>query len=172
MDVGDTQNFGLAKTDRLLKPADFSEVFGNTRLKVHTDHLIALIRLGALALDLNDDQPILTQNNQPNHSLPRVRLGLAVSKKKLKKAVDRNRLKRLIREQHRLQKHRLQSALTQHSLSELDLVLVCKRTPADMQLALHDEVGELFDKITRKINQLSQPRQPAALKPNQSKKNR
>ena len=35
----------LPKTDRLLKPNDFAQVFSNTRLKVHTDHLIALIGL-------------------------------------------------------------------------------------------------------------------------------
>lgn len=46
------------------------------------------------------------------------RLGTAVAKKILKRAVDRNRVKRLIRESFRLK---------QHDLAGLDLVVMCAR---------------------------------------------
>lgn len=46
------------------------------------------------------------------------RLGTAVAKKVLKRAVDRNRVKRLVRESFRLK---------QHDLAGLDLVVMCAR---------------------------------------------
>lgn len=47
-----------------------------------------------------------------------VRLGLAIAKKCARRAVDRNRLKRLVRESFRTQRL---------SLSGLDLVVMCRR---------------------------------------------
>jgi ribonuclease P protein component len=49
---------------------------------------------------------------------PDARLGTAVAKKILRRAVDRNRVKRLIRESFRLR---------QHDLAGLDLVVMCAR---------------------------------------------
>ncbi len=147
----------LPKTDRLLKPTDFAQVFSNTRLKVHTDHLIALIGLTQIAVAVDETAALSAPDPKPNQ----VRLGLAVSKKKLKKAVDRNRLKRLIREQHRLQKDHLAQILRQHNLGDLDLVLVCKRTPVDMHGALFAESSELYIKLARKLVQINQPVKPA-----------
>ena len=148
----------LPKTDRLLKPNDFAQVFSNTRLKVHTDHLIALI---GLSKPVGDDaigaDVLCAADPKPN----RVRLGLAVSKKKLKKAVDRNRLKRLIREQHRLQKGHLAQILRKQGLGDLDLVLVCKRTPPEKQEALFAESGELYGKLARKLIEINQSVKPA-----------
>ena len=144
----------LPKTDRLLKPSDFAQVFANTRLKVHTDHLIALIHLSG---HMSDKKHALGEDQPSN----RVRLGLAVSKKRLKKAVDRNRLKRLIREQHRLKKNQLAQILCQHDLGGLDLVLVCKRTPSDLKGALSAETVELYDKLARKLVQINQANKPA-----------
>jgi ribonuclease P protein component len=54
---------------------------------------------------------------RPN-GLPHARLGLAVSKKNSRRAVDRNRIKRVIRESFRIHQHRL---------SGLDLVVVTRR---------------------------------------------
>ncbi|MCX7121941.1 MAG: ribonuclease P protein component [Gammaproteobacteria bacterium] len=59
-----------------------------------------------------------------DHDYPR--LGMVISKKNCRRAVDRNRLKRLIREQFRLR---------QHDLSNLDVVVLLK-----------SPVGKLSDK--------------------------
>lgn len=80
---------------RLLKPAEYSRVFKNPVRS--SDRLLTILAI-------------------PNE-LSHARLGLAISKKNAKRAVDRNRIKRLIRESFRLK------------LSELpaiDLVVMAK----------------------------------------------
>jgi ribonuclease P protein component len=54
---------------------------------------------------------------------PPMRIAISVPKRKVKNAVDRNRIKRLIREAFRLQKHTLTTVLTDKN-SSLDMLLV------------------------------------------------
>lgn len=106
------------KYHRLLTPADFKAVFDSPIKKVHTLHLLAFIGQG---------QGLSA------------RLGLAITKKKLKKAVDRNRLKRLCRENFR---HR------QTSWMVIDVVVIVKAGyPREFDIAT--EVAELFNKINK-----------------------
>lgn len=56
---------------------------------------------------------VLARKNELQHA----RLGLAISKKCAKKAVDRNRIKRLFRESFRL---------NQHTLPNVDIIAMCK----------------------------------------------
>lgn len=73
---------------RLLKAAEFSRVFNNAHRS--SDRLLT----------------ILAVNNDLEHP----RLGLAISKKNAKRAVDRNRIKRIIRESFRLHQADLPAA--------------------------------------------------------------
>lgn len=61
----------------------------------------------------NQYMTILATENQLNHP----RLGLAISKKCARKAVDRNRIKRLVRESFRQ---------NQSTLPAIDLVVMCR----------------------------------------------
>lgn len=85
----------FSKTQRLLKPADFKRVF-EQRQSAHNAHF------GVYAANNEIGQP---------------RVGLVVSKKVSKKAVIRNRIKRQIRENFRLQ---------QDMLGAIDFVVVAK----------------------------------------------
>lgn len=76
------------KRARLQKPAEFSRVF-NKALR-SSDHLLTVLAA-------------LNTQGYP-------RLGLAISKKVAKRAVDRNRIKRIIRESFRLNQSNLPSA--------------------------------------------------------------
>ncbi|WP_260293413.1 ribonuclease P protein component [Sedimenticola hydrogenitrophicus] len=87
-------SFGRAL--RLLKPVEFKRVFQNSRRS--SDRCFTVLFL---------------PNDRPD-----ARLGTAVAKKILRRAVDRNRVKRLIRESFRLR---------QHDLAGLDLVVMCAR---------------------------------------------
>jgi len=93
---------------RLLKPDEFSRVFKNPVRS--SDRFFT----------------ILAVSSETTHA----RLGLAISKKNAKRAVDRNRIKRLIRESFRL---------TQLSLPAIDLVVMAKPVTksADNQQIFH-----------------------------------
>lgn len=80
----------------MLKAADFQTVFKQARFKVSSQHLLVL------AVE--------------NH-LPFPRLGLVIAKKNIATAVQRNRVKRLLRESFRQ---------NQHLLAGLDIVILAR----------------------------------------------
>ncbi|MGH8559337.1 MAG: ribonuclease P protein component [Methylococcales bacterium] len=63
------------------------------------------------------------------------RLGLAISKKKIPKAVQRNRLKRRLRESFRL---------NQEHISSVDIVILVKKYLPNLSRAAHDEIQSLL----------------------------
>lgn len=77
---------GFSKKMRLLTAADFKRVFDAPDQR-SVDHLFTL----------------LVRKNNLGYS----RLGMAITKKRLKRAVDRNRTKRIIRETFRSQQNKL-----------------------------------------------------------------
>ena len=102
--IGQTGDF--ARDKRLLKPGDFKRVFDQA------------VRSG---------DAFLTVFARPN-SLGVARLGLAISKKQLKLAVDRNRIKRLVRESFRRHQTRLRG---------LDIVVMARagiKTQSNQQI--------------------------------------
>ncbi len=80
--------FGFGRDARLLKPAEFKRVFDNTGWRGSTPHLL-----------------VLASSNQQQNA----RLGFVLAKKQIRHAVDRNRVKRLIRESFRHHQHELES---------------------------------------------------------------
>lgn len=109
--------FKFSKTSRLINQKDFQSVFAHPS-KVARKYLLALI--------------------QPNHTT-KARLGLIVAKARLPLAVDRNYLRRLIRESFR---HH------QDELKGLDIVVLLrsKCTPRDGK-AWRDEIEHLWQQI-------------------------
>ena len=97
-------NLGFGREKRLLKPQQFKAVFDSAAHKVSSKYALLLAR-----------------DNQLGHP----RLGLVIGKKNVKLAVDRNRIKRQIRESFR---H------SQHQLPGVDIVIVARRGIADSPL--------------------------------------
>lgn len=89
--------FAFRKQHRLLTSPQFQAVFANAPYRASHQHLLVLSR--ANGLDYG-------------------RLGLVIGKKNIKKAVDRNRVKRLIRESFR---HH------QSLLKGLDVIVIARR---------------------------------------------
>ena len=106
---------------RLIKAEDYQYVFANAK------------RFG------NHNFTLLVRKNDVGHA----RLGLAIAKKSVKLAVDRNRIKRLIRESFR------------HEISELppvDIIAMCRR--GAVELPSHEISAQLDTQwryIRRKI---------------------
>lgn len=88
---------------RLLKPAEFKKVFDNTEWRSSSPQLL-----------------LLATPNEQNQA----RLGFVLAKKQIKRAVDRNRIKRIIRESFRQHQHKLEAldfvVLGRSGLAELD----------------------------------------------------
>ena len=90
------ENYGFPQSARLLKATEYSRVFEQPKKSA------------------DDCFTILWRNNNLDYP----RLGLAISKKNAKRAVDRNRIKRLARESFRLE--------TSH-LPSVDIVILSRR---------------------------------------------
>jgi len=86
---------------RLIKAEDYQYVFANAK------------RFG------NHNFTLLVRKNELGHA----RLGLAIAKKNVKLAVDRNRIKRLIRESFRHEKADLPS---------IDIIAMCRRGAVEL----------------------------------------
>jgi len=82
--------FKFGKASRLIRKSEFNAVFGGRNTRVSDGNFTILAVRQAEAPDYGAEQEI-----------PVARLGLAISKKRAKRAVDRNRIKRVIRESFR-----------------------------------------------------------------------
>jgi len=107
------------RESRLLTPGQFQSVFTKP------------IRFGSSHIT------ILVSQNPDNNN----RLGLAIAKKRVKLAVQRNRIKRLVRESFRL---------NQHELPNIDIVVMVKSGTDKLD---NTQINQQLEKIWRKIIQ-------------------
>lgn len=114
--------FGFGREKRLTQADEFTKVFKEARRK--SDGLLTLL--------------------YRENSLSHPRLGLAIAKKSLPRAHDRNRIKRLIREQFRLH---------QNELANVDMVLMCR--PA-IKTADNPTVIKALNRLFNKAKLLNQ----------------
>ena len=115
-------NFCFGKSLRLLCAADFKPVFDNAPLRASHQNFLILARF-----------------NQLSHA----RLGLVMAKKHLKHAVERNRFKRLVRENFRLQ---------QQAFSGVDMVFLSRNgleqlSNSDFTQQLNQQWQRIFKKM-------------------------
>ena len=115
-------NFQFPKSVRLLTSGDYSDVFESVDVRVSSKHFLILAR---------------------GKQLPTARLGIIVAKKHVKLAVQRNRVKRLLRESFRLR---------QATLPNLDLVVLAKKGVDRLDNPdCTAELQYLWNKLSRKI---------------------
>jgi ribonuclease P protein component len=113
---------------RLLTAGDYRFVFDHAAFKVHGKGLMALACPNGL------DHP---------------RLGLVFSKKNVRRAVDRNHLKRLTRESIRL---------LQHQLPPVDIVVLARRGVAELDSAtLHRQLHGMWRRLERDVRKSKAP---------------
>ena len=106
------------KSRRLLKKSDYDHVFQQAK-KIATHEYIVLYR---------------------DNSLGHARLGLALSKKNLAKAHDRNRIKRLFRESFRT-----------YDLPAVDMIILAKNSIKQMEnIEILRKINKTWDKLCGK----------------------
>lgn len=114
---------GFPRQLRLLTAGDYRRVFDTAAFKVHGKGLMALA--------------------SPN-DLGHPRLGLIFSKKNVRRAVDRNRLKRLARDSIRLRQHRL---------PPVDIVLLARRGVHELDNAtVHRQLHGMWKRLEREAS--------------------
>ena len=105
---------------RLLRPEDYRRVFDTPAFKVSSAAFL-----------------LLAQHSDTNNS----RVGIIVAKKHVRRAIRRNRIKRLIREQFRLNR----------PSPNLDLVVLARSAADTMDNAqIASELGRLWSDLQRK----------------------
>jgi ribonuclease P protein component len=109
---------GFGKNRRLATAADFERVFGGQPIRISDSHFLILAK--------------------PN-SLTYPRLGLVIAKKHLRLAVERNRIKRCIRESFR--HHQVE-------LSKLDIIVLSRKDMGQLSNAV------LFDRLKHQWQRL------------------
>jgi ribonuclease P protein component len=111
------RQYSLPRASRLLKAGDFAALRGNSR-RLGVRHFLAEF--------------------SPNNA-PGCRLGQAVSRRVSKRAVDRNRIKRLVRESYRLVREQLPS---------IDILLIARSSAVNTASAeLRDDLTSLWNKL-------------------------
>lgn len=112
--------FPFSKSSRLLRPGDYAGVFNDVQIRVPHRHFL-----------------ILATANDLGHP----RLGLIFSKRNLKLAVQRNRVKRLVRETFR----------HQTELGSLDIVVLGRPNLASQDNQTLDRaLNQLWQKLAKK----------------------
>jgi ribonuclease P protein component len=107
--------FRFNKSCRLRTKADYARVFEKAK-KIVTDEFVVLYR-----------------SNTMNHA----RLGLAISKKMIAKAHDRNRVKRILRE-----------AFRQASLPSIDIIFMARSgLETKNHFTIHTTLGHIWNKV-------------------------
>jgi ribonuclease P protein component len=81
-----------------------------------------------------------------------IQFGVVASSKNFKKAVDRNRIKRLTRESYRLQKSNLQNLLKEKN-QQLDLFIIYTSKELPEHKIVNEKIGLILQKLINIINE-------------------
>jgi ribonuclease P protein component len=93
----------------------------------------------------------VTTNDQPTTTNP-LQTGFTVSTRYFKKAVDRNRIKRLMREGYRLQKNNLQEQLAQMHL-QLFVFFIYTGNELPEYKMVHEKVANILNRLIKLCNE-------------------
>ena len=127
-----TTLYGYSTDVRIHCAADYKSVFDGALFKVHQPHFLFLAK---------------------RSELPNSRLGIVVAKKKVRRAHERNRVKRLARESFRLH---------QQQLDDLDIVVMPK---AGIDAVPNAELHQQLQFAWQKLNRLVKKHSKIALSP-------
>ena len=158
----------LSKQTKLIKTDDFSSVF-NFRKRIAGKYLVFHYKVLAELEDnlvqklsthqLEADSLVTTKQTDDQHAFAKMkpnqpiamRVGLAVAKKVAKRAVDRNYMKRVLREFVRIELRQL--AMTRPNLMKVDVVIRVQKIYSNQQfIEIQKEFNQLFSGLLRKCH--------------------
>lgn len=126
------QDNSLRKTEKLKGKKAVSELFGPAKKSIKAFPLKAFY--------------VILNNDSNNH----IKFGVTVPKKKFKRAVDRNRIKRLLRESIRLNKHVVIETIKSHHVS-VNVMLIFHGNEILPFKEIEKSVIDLFNSLNKTI---------------------
>jgi ribonuclease P protein component len=133
------KQFTLGKNERLKSRKQIEQLFSEGK-----NFPLSPFRIYYLVM------PRVTNSSSP------LQFGAGVSGKNFKRAVDRNRVKRLTREAYRLQKKQLQEATVQKKL-QLNVFFIYTGKELPVFNIVREKVNVILNKLTKIINENNSP---------------
>jgi ribonuclease P protein component len=139
-----TPRYTLGKTERLKSRKLIDEVFKQGKaFSIFPFRVVYLLKDASLIVNPTQNAKLETVNLQT---------GFTVSTRYFKKAVDRNRIKRLMREGYRLQKNELQQQLAATNL-QLSVFFIYTGNELPEYKVVHEKVGNVLKLIIKLCNE-------------------
>ena len=136
------KQFTLGKNERLKSRKAIEQLF-----KEGKSFVVTPLRLYYVFNEVSSSLPTTEKN-----TVKTIQFGAGVSTKNFKKAVDRNRIKRLTKEAYRLQKGIIVEGLNAKYYSLNVFLIFTARELPNYQL-LYDKVGVILKKLVNKLNE-------------------
>lgn len=127
-----TQRYTLGKTERLKSRKQIEQLFKEGKT----------FSVSPLRVYYSFDA-----DSKKDHSASALQFGVGVSTRNFKKAVDRNRIKRLLREAYRLQKNELKDKVTQKKI-QLNLFIIYTGRELPAYNLIFEKVTVVLQKVT------------------------
>jgi ribonuclease P protein component len=141
--LNSTQRYTLGKTERLKSRKLIEQVF-----KQGKAFSVFPFRVVYLLKEAEVNQALQTANRQ-------LQTGFTVSTKYFKKAVDRNRIKRLMREGYRLQKNELQKTVVD-SKKQLSVFFIYTGNELPNYTLIFEKAGSVLKRLQKLCNEHTQ----------------
>ncbi|MFZ6053138.1 ribonuclease P protein component [Halocola ammonii] len=98
--------------------------------------------------------PVMLFWNKGHHDCGHpLKVGVSVSKRKVRKAVHRNRIKRLMREAYRLNKSKLETFLSENNEQHLDVMFIYADKEMPTFADIEPKIKRLLDRLIKDLNQ-------------------
>ena len=136
------KQFTLGKNERLKSRKAIEQLF-----KEGKSFVVTPLRLYYVFNEVSSSLPTTEKN-----TVKTIQFGAGVSTKNFKKAVDRNRIKRLTKEAYRLQRGIIEEGLKAKNYCLNVFLIFTARELPNYQL-LYDKVGVILKKLVNKLNE-------------------
>ena len=130
--------FSFSKEERICSKTLIEQLFTSGKARSMTAFPLRMVYMGTCRQE----------------SVPQVRLLISVSKRHFKHAVDRNRVKRQLREAYRLNKHLLLDVLREMPEREIDIALIWSDSRLYDSEVITKRVRDLLQRLGEKESQV------------------
>lgn len=135
----------FTKAERICSKLTIDQLFGGGNASMAAYPLRAVYRTMS-----NPVQPATNDNTSKVSTVPPISILISVPKRRFHRAVDRNRMKRLVREAYRLDKLQLSQQMADAGL-HLDIAFICIAETLPTGVQVTQSVQKILRRISEKL---------------------